>query len=157
MLSRWGDVGWGAMFAEDKRAGRFRDDLVTALAEMIQERWRPEPSPTWVTCVPSLRRPTLVAELAQRLAAKLHLPFVAVVDKVKDSGPQKLQQNGYHQCRNLDGVFQVRKEAVGAGPVLLLDDVVDSAWTMTIVSALLLQAGSGPVWPVALATTRSGD
>ncbi|HYH45640.1 MAG TPA: phosphoribosyltransferase, partial [Thermoanaerobaculia bacterium] len=41
-------------------------------------------------------------------------------------------------------------------PVLLVDDVVDSRWTMTIAAALLRQAGSGPVWPVALATFSSG-
>lgn len=65
---------------------------------------------------------------------------------------QKLQQNRYHQCRNLDGVFSVDR-GILAGPVLLVDDVVDSGWTMTVVAALLRQAGSGPVWPVALATT----
>jgi len=46
---------------------------------------------------------------------------------------------------------------VPSGPVLLVDDVVDSGWTLTVVAALLRQAGSGPVWPVALATTSVGD
>jgi ATP-dependent DNA helicase RecQ len=41
--------------------------------------------------------------------------------------------------------------------VLLVDDVADSGWTMTIVAALLRQAGSGPVWPVALAAASTGD
>jgi ATP-dependent DNA helicase RecQ len=31
--------------------------------------------------------------------------------------------------------------------------VADSRWTMTVIAALLRQAGSGPVFPVALATT----
>ena len=43
------------------------------------------------------------------------------------------------------------------GPVLLVDDVVDSGWTFTILAMLLRQAGSGPVYPVALATTRPRD
>jgi ATP-dependent DNA helicase RecQ len=39
------------------------------------------------------------------------------------------------------------------GPVLLVDDIVDSRWTMTVVAALLRQAGCGPVYPLALADT----
>jgi hypothetical protein len=32
-----------------------------------------------------------------------------------------------------------------------------SAWTLTVVAALLREAGSGPVWPIALATSSVGD
>lgn len=97
-LSRWGDAGWGRLVAEDKRAGRFRDELVVAVVEMIRDRWRPEPAPAWVTCIPSRRHPTLVPDFARRLAQRLGLPFVAAVDKAIDSLPQKLQQNSFHQC-----------------------------------------------------------
>jgi ATP-dependent DNA helicase RecQ len=41
--------------------------------------------------------------------------------------------------------------------VLLVDDVVDSGWTLTVLAALLRQAGSGPVLPLALASTAVGD
>ncbi|MBM3332742.1 RecQ family ATP-dependent DNA helicase [candidate division WOR-3 bacterium] len=156
VLSRWGDAGWGQLVAEDKHAGRFRDELARALAEMIRNRWKPDPMPTWVTCVPSLSRPHLVPDLAKRLAALLELPFVPVVTKVGANEPQKLQQNRFRQCSNLDGVFKVTSD-VQPGPVLLMDDLVDSAWTMTVVAALLRQAGAGPVLPVALATTSARD
>jgi ATP-dependent DNA helicase RecQ len=156
VLSRWGDAGWGRLVAEDKRAGHFRDELVDAMAEMIQQRWRPQPAPTWVTCIPSRNHPTLVPDFARRLAARLRLPFVPVVSKCRDNEPQKFQQNRYHQCHNLDGVFAMA-DAVPSGPVLLVDDMVDSTWTLTVVAALLRQAGSGPVWPTALATTGVGD
>lgn len=76
--------------------------------------------------------------------------------KVHDNEPQKLQQNRFHQCHNLDGVFAVAP-GIPNEPVLLVDDIVDSAWTLTVVAALLRQAGSGPVWPVALAATSAGD
>jgi ATP-dependent DNA helicase RecQ len=156
VLSRWGDAGWGRLVAEDKRAGHFRDELVDAMAEMIQQRWRPQPAPTWVTCIPSRNHPTLVPDFARRLAARLRLPFVPVVSKCRDNEPQKFQQNRYHQCHNLDGVFAMA-DAVPSGPVLLVDDMVDSTWTLTVVAALLRQAGSGPVWPTALATTSVGE
>ncbi len=152
VLSRWRDAGWGRLVVDDKHAGRFCDELLAAVAEMITKRWRPEPSPAWVTCVPSLKHPTLVPDLAERLADRLGLPFKGVVSKVKDNQPQKLQNNSHHQCRNLDGAFAI-EAGVQAAPVLLVDDMVDSRWTLTVIAALLRQAGSGPVFPVALATT----
>lgn len=155
ILSRWGDAGWGQIVAEDKRDGHFRDELVDAVAEMLSDRWQPNPSPTWVTCVPSKTHPTLVPDFANRLANALGLPFVPAIEKVKDNEPQKGQQNRFHQCRNLDGVFEI-VGTLPVGPVLLVDDVVDSAWTMTVAAARLRLAGSGPVWPVALTTSSVG-
>lgn len=156
VLSRWGDAGWGHIVADDKHAGRFRDELVTAMAEMIHERWHPDPKPTWVTCIPSRNHPTLVPDFSKRLAQALGLPFYDAISKVRDNQQQKLQQNRFHQCRNLDGVFAVAA-GIPAGPVLLVDDIVDSGWTLTIAAALLRQAGCDNVWPIALATTSGGD
>ena len=152
ILSRWGDAGWGKLVLEDKHNNHFRDELVEALAEMITERWQPDPEPEWVTCVPSINHPTLVPDFAERLAAKLDLPFIAAIKKVKDNQPQKLQQNSYFQCSNLDGVFQIY-ESIPDTPVLLFDDVIDSGWTMTVIAALLKESNTGPVYPVTLATT----
>lgn len=156
ILSRWGDAGWGRMVAEDKRSGRFREELVEATADMIQLRWKPLPAPVWITCVPSRLHPGLVPDFCHRLASRLGLPFLPVIVKIRDNGLQKMQQNRFYQCRNLDGVFAV-EEVVPEHPVLLVDDMVDSTWTMTVAAALLLQTGSGPVWPLALAKTTSGD
>lgn len=152
ILSRWGDAGWGHMVAADKLAGRFRDELVQAAAEMITCRWKPQPKPTWVTCIPSLRHPELVPDLASRLAALLGLPFRPVIRKVRDNEPQKRQNNRFHQCRNLDRVFAIDQPA-DPGPVLLIDDVYDSGWTLTVAATLLREAGSGPVFPATLAST----
>ena len=154
-LSRWGDTGLGDLVAQGKRNGKFDDDLVDAAAEMIRSRWQPEPAPEWICCVPSRKRPRLVPDFAARLAKKLGLPFLPLVEKTQDNEPQKVQQNRFRQCRNLDGVFAVAGKPP-AGPVLLVDDVVDSAWTMTVAAALLRRAGSGPVWPLALATSSPG-
>ena len=156
VLSRWGDAGWGTVVANHKRNGHFGDALVDAAAEMIMERWQPDPRPAWVTCVPSNRHPTLVPDLAERLAHALSLPFVSAVAKVQDNAPQKEQENRFHQCHDLDGVFAVEGR-VPEGVVLLVDDVVDSNWSLTVVAALLRQAGASAVLPLALATARAGD
>ena len=155
ILSRWGDAGWGEIVAQDKHGSRFRDELVRASAEMIRERWQPEPGPQWVTCIPSNRHPTLVPDFASRLAEALSLPYVPAVVKVKDNPPQKEQQNRFHQCHNLDGVFAIERR-VREGAVLLVDDVVDSGWTLTVIAALLREAGCEAVLPFALATASVG-
>ncbi len=154
VLSRWGDAGWGTLVADNKHKRHFQDELVEAVAEMIQIRWRPD-NIQWITYVPSRNHPELVSDFAERLAKKMELPLLEAIIKIRDNQQQKFQQNRFHQCRNLDGVFQV-KNVLAQQPVLLVDDVVDSGWTMTVAAALLKQAGSGPVFPVALATTSPG-
>ena len=52
--------------------------------------------------------------------------------------------------RNVLGAFAVAG-SVAASPVLLVDDVVESRWTLTAVGIMLREAGSGPVVPFALA------
>ena len=156
-LCMWGDAGWGAQVRDGKyQQGRFDDDLVEACAQMIRREWRPDPGPTWVTAVPSLRHPTLVPDFAQRLAARLELPFVPCLRKVRETPPQKTMENSAQQMANIAGTFEV----VGGtlpGPVLLVDDMVDSRWTLTECAFVLRSAGSGTVHPLALAMTSGGD
>lgn len=155
ILSRWGDAGWGRIVVEDKHGNHFSDDLVTAVAEMIDERWSPDPAPKWLTCVPSRNHPNLVPDFARNLSECIGLPFIEAVSKIRNNDQQKFQQNRFYQCKNLDGAFSVT-HSIPEGPVFLVDDVVDSCWTLTVVAALLRNAGSGPVFPVALSTTSPG-
>ncbi len=150
-LSLWGDEGWGQLVKQGKyKDESFNDDLVRATIEMIQ-RWQPDPFPTWVTCVPSLKRPNLVPDFARRLAEGLQIPFYPVVRKVQENQPQKNMGNSYQQAHNLDGVFEIDRSELPSGAVFLIDDMVDSGWTFTVIAALLRQAGSDRVFPLALA------
>jgi len=106
-----------------------------------------------VTCVPSLRNPELVADFAGRLAESLGLPCEDVITKVRDTDPQTTMHNSSLQYANVRGAFEV-KGAIPPGPVLLVDDFVDSRWTMTAIGWRLLEAGAGPVFPFALADTQ---
>jgi len=150
-LSLWGDAGWGELVKQGKYHNHdFDDALVQGAFEMIQ-RWQPQPFPTWVTCVPSLHHPQLVPNFAQRLAHQLQLPFQPIVQKFRQNQPQKQMGNSYQQAHNLDGVFDVNSWQGMKGAVFLIDDMVDSRWTFTVIAALLRRAGSGPVFPLALA------
>jgi ATP-dependent DNA helicase RecQ len=151
-LCVWRDAGWGELVFEGKyRQGRFSDELVGACVKML-ESWRPAPAPTWVTCMPSLRHPDLVPDFAQRLATALDLPFACVLALTEQRPEQKTMANSAQQARNLDGALAITG-VVPAGPVLLIDDMVDSHWTLTVAAWLLRTHGSGPVQPLALALT----
>ena len=43
--------------------------------------------------------------------------------------------------------------AAAGGPVLLIDDRMESGWTMTVAARLLRQAGAPAVLPLVLAVT----
>lgn len=152
-LCVWGDAGWGGLVRQGKyQDDHFSDDLVAACMKMIQE-WHPQPSPTWVTCVPSLRHPKLVPNFAQRLAAALGLPFHMVIAKTDARPEQKTMANSTQQARNIDGSLALNGQPILPGPVLLVDDMVDSRWTLTVSAWLLRKSGSGAVWPIALSQT----
>ena len=149
-LCIWGDAGWGNLVRRGKyRDSRFAEDLVGACLRMVGE-WAPNPAPTWVTCVPSLRHPDLVPDFAKRLAAALRLPFHTVIAKTDDRPEQKTMANSTQQARNIDGSLTLNGQPVPRGPVLLVDDMVDSRWTLTVSAWLLRNAGSDKVWPMAL-------
>jgi len=153
-LCRWGEAGWGEVAMHGKRDGQYDPLLATASVKMINNRWNLEPFPTWVACVPSHEHPRVVPDFARALAEQLGLPCLDVVKKIKTNQPQKTMENTSHRCQNLDGVFEIQGE-LPDGPVLLVDDAVDSGWTFAVIAALLLRAGSGPVFPFAIMSTTS--
>jgi len=150
-LCRWGDGGWSDLVRRGQREGHLDDELLDAAAAFVTS-WAPDPTPTWVAWVPSLRSPTLTAELAHRLAERLGLPAVDAVTKFRETKPQHQMANSAQQVNNVGGAF----EATGPlpdGPVLLVDDTVASRWTLTTVGSLLRQAGCPSVHPFVLADT----
>lgn len=151
-LSMWNDAGWGEIVANGKyKDNNFSDKLVTACYDMILEWFKDQNLPAWVACVPSLSRPLLVANFAERLAQKLHIPFVPCVKKIKQNRPQKEMENSLQQYLNVKDVFDIQNNSLLQKPCFLIDDVVASRWTFTVISRLLCQKGCPKVYPLALA------
>ena len=65
-------------------------------------------------------------------------------------------ENSDQQARNVLGSMAVDQGAMLAGPVLLVDDMVDSGWTFTVAAWELRRKGCGHVWPLALALAGRG-
>jgi len=131
-LTRRGDPGWARLVDDALDSGDpFADELVDAMVTMIRA-WRFPENPTWMTTVPSTTRGPALSDFADR-------------------PPQSTRENPCQLARNVIDAFVVRR--VRSGAVLLLDDLVDSRWTLTVVGHDLRVAGSGPVYPVTLTTT----
>ena len=157
VLCVWNDAGWGELVSRGKlQEGRFSNELVSACAALVRE-WRPDPPPAWVAAIPSLRHPHLVPDFARRLADALDLPFSDVLKKSGSRPEQKTMENSDRQARNVLGSLVAAKETILTGPVLLVDDVVDSRWTFTVAAWELRRRECGPVWPLALANAGGGS
>jgi ATP-dependent DNA helicase RecQ len=135
----------------------YSDELVNAAAEVLQRHWAETgEQPSIVVSVPSLRRPGLVPDFALRLAAALGLSYLDALKHITQHPPQSEMRNSYQQAVNIRGQFSVVKQPTGQH-ILLVDDIVDSKWTLTVLGDLLQQRGSGNVYPFALAATNVSD
>lgn len=149
-LCFYSDPGWGSRVRREKRDGWFSDELVEASAIVIRD-WTPDPFPEWVTCIPSLNNVELIPDFASRLATALDLRFKTVFSKASGLADQKSMNNDQFRVRNAWRSLQLAEEELESVPVLLVDDIVHSRWTLTVAAWLLRDNKCGPVWPFALA------
>ncbi len=157
-LCVYGDAGWGRDVQRGKYVdGAFSRDLAVASARAIRDRWHPTPPPTWVTALPSNARRGLVDAFARSLADLLGLPYVDALTVLAGAEQQNAMQNSAQQLRNAHRKLDIDGSVVLPGPVLLVDDIVDSGWTLTVAGWLLRTHGSGAVHPFTLAVASARD
>jgi ATP-dependent DNA helicase RecQ len=99
----------------------------------------------------------LVPDFARRMAEALGLPFHQTLIRIDFRPEQKTMANSVQQARNVDGSLAVSIGALPSGPVFLVDDMVDSRWTLTIAAWLLRSNNSGEVFPLVLADAGYGS
>ena len=153
-LARLTDLGWGGTLRELFAAGAgdapIPPNVLAACVRVLAE-WGWAERPIAVVAMPSRSKPQLVATLARGIADLGRIPLLGSLDLV-DGGPTG--GPGGNSAFRLAGVWQ-RLSAVGleipAGPVLLVDDLVDSRWTMTVAAREMRRAGASGVLPFALA------
>ena len=147
-LARLGDGGWAPVVRAGLSEGRFSDELLDALDRLVRA-WNPPVR--FIAAVPSARHPGIVDDAARRLAASLGIAHVALLERTGDRPPQREMANAAAQAANVRGAFRVRAEPPQE-PGLLLDDARLSGWTLAMVGGQLRRRGSGPIFPLALAT-----
>lgn len=159
VLADYGDFGYGEIIEQDKyKNNYFRDELVDATIDVIMNKWNELTRIDCVAAVPSLRRPELVKSFARRVAEKLGVEFVDIIVKPTETEQQKAMENSNMQARNAYNAFEVIRY-VNYDNVLLIDDMIDSGWTLTVCGIMLKEMGVKKVYPYALASTakNGGD
>lgn len=154
-LSRYGHPVYGTLVKKGKYDdGFFCDRLVEKSAQLLFD-FVNEHNITALTYVPSLRS-TIVYDFAKKLALKLDIPCLALLNKT-DSLQQKDMENSSFQCENAQKSFLLADDVNVPDNILLVDDMVDSKWTLTVCGNILAEAGAEHIYPFALATTSKRD
>ena len=160
-LGRLTDVGWGAtlrsLLAEGAKDEPVTGQLTDAVVKVLAA-WDWARRPVSVVTMPSRSRPRLIGSLGQRIAEIGRLTYLGALGYATPDGPGPRRHNSAQRLASLWDAIVVPEELRDAlkasdGPVLLIDDQIDTGWTMTVASALLRDANAPAVLPLALATT----
>lgn len=142
----------GGAAASEIADGEISEDVFQACVGVLAA-WDWPARPVGVVIVGSRRRPRLVSSLGARLAEIGRLP---VLGSVTAGGAGPHPANSARRLAELWTTMSLPDELAAHlstvdGPVLLVDDQVDSGWTMTLAARLLRHAGAPAVLPFALA------
>jgi ATP-dependent DNA helicase RecQ len=161
-LGRLTDIGWGAalrtLLSEQTPDGPIPGQLADALVQVLAS-WDWKQRPAAVVTMPSVTRPELITSLGQRIATIGRLPYLGALGYATEDGPGPRRHNSAQRLAALWRALTVPSDlrdalkANDAGPVLLVDDQIDTGWTMTVAARLLRDAGAPAVLPLALAVT----
>ncbi|WP_327352952.1 RecQ family ATP-dependent DNA helicase [Streptomyces sp. NBC_01304] len=172
-LGRLSDIGWGnrlrPMLAPQTPDGPVPDDVVKAVVEVLAD-WAKGPGgwasgdpealarPAGVVTMASRTRPQLIGTLGTRIAEIGRMPLLGSLAYAATEDGEILphRSNSAQRLRALHGALVVPQdvaEAVRAaqGPVLLVDDLSETGWTVAVAARLLRKAGAEGVLPLVLA------
>ncbi len=159
-VARLTDLGWGGTLREVFAAGApdapVSDALLGACVQVLKD-WSWSERPVAVVSMPSRSRSQLVDSLGRGLARIGRLQDLGSLDPVGEGARHGSGGNSVYRLADVWGTVGVgpqlagRLGEVGPGPILLVDDRVDSRWTITVAARELRRHGAGPVLPFALA------
>ncbi|MFH8384918.1 RecQ family ATP-dependent DNA helicase [Kitasatospora sp. NPDC018058] len=173
-LGRLSDIGWGnrlrTLLAEQAPDVPVPSEAVDALVAVLAD-WARGPGgwagpattegarlerPVGVVTMASSTRPQLVGSLGARIAEIGRLPLLGRIEYAGGLPPHGARSNSAQRLHSLAGALTLPPEleqavAAAGGPVLLVDDLVDSGWTVTVAARLLRRAGASAVLPLVLA------
>lgn len=171
-LGRLTDIGWGnrlrpilaAQAPDAPVPGDVADAVVTVLADWAKGPggWAPGavdavPRPVGVVTMVSDRRPQLVESLGRHIAGVGRMPLLGCVALAPDADAVRMSQtNSAQRVRALHERLVIAPDLADAlaaadGPILLVDDLSDTGWTLAVAARLLRRAGAEAVFPLVLA------
>ncbi|WP_067458620.1 RecQ family ATP-dependent DNA helicase [Actinomadura macra] len=155
-LGRLTDIGWGNRLRDLFASGDtdVPPDMVDAVVKVLAA-WDWPARPTGVVTIGSHSRPRLVTSLGHRIADIGRLPYLG--ELTPTGAPIARRHNSAQRLRSVWQSLTVPADLATAlantpGPVLLVDDRVETGWTMTVATRLLRESGAPAVLPLTLAT-----
>lgn len=154
-LARLTDLGWGPTLRQLEEAPDqpVTDAMVQGLVQVLAD-WDWAQRPIAVVAMPSPNRPQLVGSLAQAIASIGQLPYLG---ELQWNGPVHTPAaNSAFRLAQVHNRYSVPTQLHEAlsnapqGPILLVDDIASTRWSLTVASATLLQAGADGVLPLTL-------
>jgi ATP-dependent DNA helicase RecQ len=162
-IGRLAGFGYGPRLRELVGPGAKDADVPQGILDAavnVLSQWKTEwpEDPAAVAAVGSHRLPFLVESTARGIAEVRDLPFLGFIEHVGFSFSGST--NSAQRLRTVWDAYAIPQD-VEAGirdlagrAVLLVDDYVDSGWTMTTLARMLRQTGVRHVYPFALAVVR---
>ncbi|MGH3935165.1 MAG: helicase-related protein, partial [Pseudonocardiaceae bacterium] len=151
-VGRLTDLGWGSrlreIFSASAGDGPVPDELFDACVTVLAG-WDWLARPVGVVAMGSRSRPKLVLDLAERIATVGRLPLLGTMTS---TGPAPSAANSAHRAAALLGCLRAPTLPALDGPVLLVDDRVDTGWTLMVAARALRHAGAPAVLPLAIAS-----
>lgn len=151
-IGRLTDLGWGArlrrLLAEPDQ--EVPDDVVQA-AVAVLKAWDWKARPVAVIGLDSDTHPRLISSTVQRLAQLGRLTDLGTLRYAPQRRPATAANSAYRVAA-LHGAWEAPDITVD-GPVLLVDDMTDTGWTLTMAARVLRDAGAPEVLPFVLAST----
>ncbi|MCX6466582.1 MAG: RecQ family ATP-dependent DNA helicase [Pseudonocardiales bacterium] len=155
VVGRLSDIGWGTRLrelvgspTEPAPDAPVPKDVLDAVVRVLAG-WGWEERPVGVVGVGSRTRPHQLDHLARRISDIGRLPLLGtLVPRGERPGEHA---NSAQRLAAVWSAFEEPAFELPAGPVLLVDDVIDTGWTMTVAARLLRRAGASAVLPLALA------
>ena len=156
VIGRLTDLGWGARLRHllDEPDGEVSEDVVQAAVKVLAS-WDWATRPTAVLALDSDRHPLLISSLARELARLGRLIDLGTLQYAPERRPVTAANSAYRVAA-LNGSWLAPDPglvAAAGGPVLLVDDLSDTGWTLTMAARVVRAAGAPEVLPFALAST----
>ncbi|TFD64549.1 ATP-dependent DNA helicase RecQ [Cryobacterium sp. Hb1] len=159
-LARLTDLGWGGplrdLFDAQAADAAAPPALLAACVRVLAE-WGWAERPAAIVSMPSRRHPLLIDSVARSLSDVGRLPLLGALDWVNGGPTGEPGGNSAYRLSSVWDRFAVGAElaealaAFDGRPILLIDDLADSRWTVTVASRVLRRHGASAVLPFALA------
>ena len=156
-IGRLTDLGWGPRLRRllDAPDAPVPDDVLRAVIAALAD-WSWQTRPVAVMGVDSAGHPVLIGSLVDRIADIGRLKNLGTLRYAPTRRPVTASNSAYRVAA-LHDCWEAPDDAVlqeVTGPVLLVDDLVDTGWTITTAARCLRRAGVPAVLPFAVATVN---